>query len=162
MNQTGVVVHAFRLLRNPPRRRQIMSYKNTTSSPATDKSPLNSPHPSQLSVTGSSLRDLHLADMHGLGQRPRANALGDHAFDLVEVAIAEPIQTAEPRPRIGPEFFAGSNLAGPRMIERMVASRAWSRSGRNGTGSGAVVSHWPSRWRMTMMPCRETRRGVDQ
>ena len=36
MNQTGVVVHAFRLLRNPPRRRQITSYKNTTSSPATD------------------------------------------------------------------------------------------------------------------------------
>ena len=46
MNQTGVVVHAFRLLRNPPRRRQITSYKNTTSSPATDSS--QRPHASDL------------------------------------------------------------------------------------------------------------------
>jgi hypothetical protein len=37
---------------------------------------------------------LNLADMHGLGQRPRADALGNASLDLIKVAISEPVETA--------------------------------------------------------------------
>jgi len=75
------------------------------------------------------------ANLRLSGNRFR-NPLRQQTFDLVEIPIREAIKATKTRSRIGPKLITGGKLAGPRTIERMAASRAWSRSSRSGTGSG--------------------------